>query len=326
MKSKKMFSSVDEILGPSENRFFSSGYRCSEHKVSNLTFPEPGENNCCLEATVSFFYPSNWSVKNAGMDVTPHLSTIDMLVLAMQMVETHLSFHFGLSMDDLDTNHVNDIAIHAGTKPQEDLNDIPVSLVLRRSVEKTDDSSRKVSTYECRVGLMRAVCQIEHPFYGKENNKIEINSLDNLNIKKRYYGLGYKEQKHILSAVCLDMANLTADAQVEFILSKEVSQVITPEKVSYIDVFVTCAQLAQVLLYSLDGLSRSETSTLWMIRTNFSEDAGEIKNHDKVKALISTSQIIELNGKQWRNAEVLGTLGNKKAKITFAHALPSIKS
>ncbi|PKE29916.1 hypothetical protein CWS43_14315 [Rahnella sp. AA] len=326
MKSKKKFSSVDEILGPSENRFFSSGYRCSEHKVSNLTFPEPGENNCCLEATVSFFYPSNWSVKNAGMDVTPHLSTIDMLVLAMQMVETHLSFHFGLSMDDLDTNHVNEIAIHAGTKPQEDLNDIPVSLVLRRSVEKTDDSSRKVSTYECRVGLMRAVCQIEHPFCGKENNKTEINSLDNLNIKKRYYGLGYKEQKHILSAVYLDMANLTADAQVEFIFSKEESQVITPEKVSYIDVFVTCAQLAQVLLYSLDGLSRSETSTLWMIRTNFSEDAGEIKNHDKVKTLISTSQIIELNGKQWRNAEVLGTLGNKKAKITFAHALPSIKS
>lgn len=325
MKSKKMFSTVDEILGPSENRFFSSGYRCSEHKVSNLAFPELGENNCCLEATVSLFYPPNWSVKNVGMDVTPHLSTIDMLVLAMQMVETHLSFHFGLSMDDLDTNPVNELAIHAGTKPQENLNDIPVSLMLRRCEEKADDSSKKVSTYECRVGLMRAVCQIEHTFYRKDNNKIEINSLDNINIKKRYYGLGYKEQKHILSAVYLDMANLTADAQVEFIFSKEEAQVITPEKVSYIDVFVTCAQLAQVLLYSLDGLSRSETSTLWMIRANFSEDAGEIKNHDKVKTLISTSQIIELNGKQWRNAEVLGTLGNKKAKITFAHALPSIK-
>ncbi|HHQ6628040.1 TPA: AvrD family protein [Serratia fonticola] len=327
MSSIQTFSSIDEILGPSENRFFSSGYRRSEHHISNLVLrANTEEKQHCLEAVVSLSYPRDWSVKNIGMDVTPHLSTIDMLVIAIQMIETHLTCCFDLSQTELQKIHIGEIAIHAGTKPQENLNDIPITATLRRSEPKHNDPYRFISTYECRVGLMRAVCQVEHPPSGsKKPKELRYRSIDDAveNMQNRYYTTGYKKQKHILSNIILDLTNLTANADVEVLANGDDAYITLPQAASYIDVFVTCAQLAQTLLYSLDGLTRNETSTLWMIRSHFSEGSESVNHEMKSKAFISESKIIELNGRKWRNANIIGTLGNKDVRVTFAHALPS---
>lgn len=327
MSSIKTFSSIDEILGPSENRFFSSGYRSSEHHISNLVLrATTEEKQRCLEAVVSLSYPRNWSIKNIGMDVTPHLSTIDMLVLAIQMIEAHQTCCFDFSETEIQKIHIGEIAIHAGPKPQENLNDIPIAATLRRSEPKHGDPYRIISTYECRVGLMRAVCQVEHPPHGsKKPKEFRYRSIDDAveNMQNRYYSTGYKKQKHSLSNIRLDLTNLTADADVELLANGEDAYVTLPQTASYIDVFVTCAQLAQTLLYSLDGLTRNETSTLWMIRSHFSEGSESANPEMKAKAFISGSRIIELNGCKWRNADIVGSLGNKDVRITFAHALPS---
>jgi hypothetical protein len=172
---------------------------------------------------------------------------------------------------------------------------------------------------------MRAICHVEHPPGRKSIGELRYcNMRDVLEmIQNNYYGTGYKEQKHVITNVNLDMVNLTAEAGVEIVMNTETRQIVKSQTVSYLDVFVTCSQLAQVILYSLDGLVRHETSTLWMLRTYFSEFADDANDGMRAKAVVSSTQIIELNGRRWRNAEIVGTLGNKVAKITFAHALPS---
>ncbi|MCX8985930.1 AvrD family protein [Citrobacter portucalensis] len=327
MESSQIFSSINDILGPSEKRFFSSGYRRSEHCISNLVLCASGERQYCVEAMASISYPHDWSVKNHAMDVRPHLSTIDMLILAINMIESYLVCCFSLSPEDVQNICFGEIAIHAGTKPQENLTDIPITVKLRHSEPKFGDPSRTISTYECNAGRMRAVCQVEYPCGDNKSGEFRYSSMSDIlgEVSDRYYHAGYKEQKHVLSNVNLNMENLTASSNVEIIRANNSSCDIRPGTASYIDVFVTCSQLAQALLYSLDGLTRSDTSTLWMIRTNFSENEKcfDVENNVKANVTISSNRLINLNGNEWRNVDVVGFFGGKVAKITFAHALPS---
>ncbi|MDN8600271.1 AvrD family protein [Citrobacter sp. S2-9] len=325
MTTMQSFSSINDILGPSEKRFFSSGYRRSEHCISNLVLCASGKRQYCFEAVASISYPHDWSMKSHAMDVKPHLSTIDMLILAINMIESYLVCCFSLNPADVQNIRFGEIAIHAGTKPQENLNDIPITVKLRRSEPKVDDPSRIISTYECSAGRMRAICQVEHPCGENNSGEFRYSSINDIwdGFSNRYYDTGYKEQRHVLSDVKLDMDNLTADSNVEVVINNNSTHDIRSGTASYIDVFVTCSQLAQALLYSLDGLTRNETSTLWMIRTNLSEVDKYYEHEERANVNISSNQLITLGGNKWRNVDIVGTYGGKVAKITFAHALPS---
>lgn len=324
MAGIKIYPSINDILGPSENRFFSSGYRRSECRITDLILCASGEREYCFEAIASISYPKDWSIKEHSMDMRPHLSTIDMLTLSIKMIETYLMGCFDQSSTDVNRISFRELSIHAGNKPQENLDNIPITVKLRCSEPTKDDPSRCISTYECHAGYLRAVCQVEYSCGKTKSGIFKYCSINNISddIRSSYYDRGYKEQMHIISDVKLDIENMIATSNVEIVVNRKQRYDSWPETVSYIDAFVICSQLAQSLLYSLDNVTRDETSTLWMIRTHFSETLQCAEKTLKAKAIISSSLIIELNGNRWRNAEVVGTLGNKIVKITFAHALP----
>ncbi|MGH8968103.1 MAG: AvrD family protein, partial [Actinomycetes bacterium] len=79
-----LYRSIDDYLGPAQTRFFGHGYRRAQYRVADVTstpadYADPG-----VRATVTIDYPLDWSVKETDVDLRPHLSTVDMLVLGVQ--------------------------------------------------------------------------------------------------------------------------------------------------------------------------------------------------------------------------------------------------
>src|SRR3954449_8362738 len=64
------YASIDDILGPSEGRFFSAGYKRIGHDVRNVwfgrrpelgaTYAERAARGARISATASLSYPGNW--------------------------------------------------------------------------------------------------------------------------------------------------------------------------------------------------------------------------------------------------------------------------
>ncbi|MGI5467610.1 AvrD family protein [Streptomyces sp. CA-132043] len=100
-----------------------------------------------------------------------------------------------------------------------------------------------------------------------------------------------------------------------------------------IDCFVTNLQLAQILMYELDGVRRAESNTLWMLRTVLSADADERPEAGSAGETGSGSlplhmrltgkHLLPLRGATWRNVEVAGGLGGISLRCSLAHELPA---
>src|ERR1700738_3999369 len=91
-----LLHSIDDYLGPAKNRFFSRGYQRADYEVYNLTVIPEGAGDAGATAGANLRYPADWSQKN-GTDLRPHLSTVDALVLGVQLAELHLAHTYGLS-------------------------------------------------------------------------------------------------------------------------------------------------------------------------------------------------------------------------------------
>ncbi|MET9862625.1 AvrD family protein [Streptomyces smyrnaeus] len=100
---------------------------------------------------------------------------------------------------------------------------------------------------------------------------------------------------------------------------------------SLIDCFVTNLQLAQVLMYELDGVARSESNTLWMLRTVL--DAAPEPSAPSacttaarsfpVHTRVTGKHLLPLRGGTWRNVEIAGEFAGVSLRCSLAHELPA---
>ena len=322
---------IDDYLGPAETRFFSRGYQRAEYDIHDLVVRPGTDGAAATTALVDIRYPRDWSVKDQHADLRPHLSTIDVFVLGVQLAELHLAHTFGLSAADRQVAWLRRVTIRAGDAPQEELTGLACSATPRahRPAAGAEDAT---TTMDCRIGAMRVRCEFVHPAgTGAARTARYDDIVDALGDPRRqFFGAGFKERRHTVTDVQVDLERLRCDARVRLGGGPQDATPLDGTEgayqpgVSMIDCFVVSLQLAQVLLYELDTISRRESETLWMIRTTL-EAATPVRPAPAVldtTTEVTASHLVPLRGRTWRNVDLASELGGVTLRCSFAHQLP----
>lgn len=319
--NRLLYSNIEDYLGPAATRFFGAGYRRARYQVENVVVA--GEE---VTASATVRYPVDWSRKSDDVDLRPHLSTIDTLVLGAQLAEVYLAGVHGLDEAARQRMWLRRVTLRAGMTPQEELTGLPA--ILRHRKTGPDGSS----VVDCSIGTMRIQLEVSHPTGGQS----VMGSYDTLAdvlgpADDRYYGTGFARQAHSLTEVDADTAGLTASATVQlkngFTAKAGIEGGYQPS-VSMVDCFVVNLQLAQVLMYELDSLSRGGSNTLWMMQTTLTAQrpSRAWPAEPIAKTAVTGSHLLPLRGKTWRNVDIVGELGGVSLRSSLAHELPRRKS
>lgn len=113
--------SLEELLGPSDGRYFAAGYRA----VSYVVEPENGTAWPRADGVGRVSYPEEWSLGPDGVRRSPHLSSVDSIVLPLLMCERLCSED---SLRILSRYRVIAVELRAGREPWRDLDEVPISL------------------------------------------------------------------------------------------------------------------------------------------------------------------------------------------------------
>lgn len=318
------FTTIEDYLGPAETRFFGAGYRRARYDYSPLTF-----DGSSVTGVLGVEYPTDWSRKKVGSDLRPHLSTVDTMLVGAQLADALLCLARGLDDDARARSRITGLVLQAGTRPEEDLDAIPLSASIKRSVAGPGDGET-TTTVIASVGAMRVRCQVVHPDRPQTDVRRTTLTLEDVlgAGHSRLWGDGYRRRQQNITGVTADVGALTALAVLD-VTGRDGS---TPHGIEaeespfpgLVDVFVSSLQLAQVLLYEMDGVSRAESATLWMQQTTLTRDESPPERSEPapIGVHVTSAELLTVHGATWRNIQFTARSAGITQRSTFAHRLP----
>lgn len=326
--NRRRFRSIDNCLGRAEGRFLGSGYRKVEHYINDIRVN--GEDECAgARAVATVGYPVDWSYKSGNVDLRPHLSSVDAMILGLQLVEAYLTHTHSLNGMQRRRMWPRRIILTAGCSPQENLHRFDIDVV--RVAAATGTICRNSSRLRASLGTMKLDCDIEHDGIGREDEAGSYHEISDLlgALERQCLGAGSRSRRLAISDVDIDITGGTADATVLVEASgcerfdAGMGAAYQPS-LTAIDCLLALAQLTQAFVYQMDGIDRSESNTLWLRRLDM-EVAGprqRLSGRHQAWIGIDEGKILSLRGQPWRKASVTGGLGGIKATLSVAHQLP----
>ncbi|WNI15074.1 AvrD family protein [Actinacidiphila sp. ITFR-21] len=273
--------SIEDCLGPSTTRFFGEGYRRVGSRLGELSV-RPAPSGGAATATAGVRYPADWSVREAADAPRPHLSTIDTLVLAVQTAEAYLTHAFGLTAEQRRRSWLRGFSMRAGARPQEDLLDIPVTATALHTLPARWGLCAAVTSFEVRIGAMRVELAVEHDIAAPNGRTAAWAAADDLlgDPDARYYGRAFTRRPQRVAEVAVDgpAGRVTALVACGSAVAGAAAPGADPTgpgegfaaayepSLSMVDGIVATAQMAQAVMYAMDGVERRQTGTLWMRR------------------------------------------------------------
>lgn len=347
VKEPIFFECIDEVLGPKEDRFFGKGFGKIIHSINDIDIKSDFldeyiivngmkvkvDSNIkgCVQAKGTLAYPNDWSQKSEDVELKPHLSTIDALILSAQLNEMYLIHRYGLDDTERRKVWIRRCTITAGDSPQEDLGNFDIYTFHIESKELSESLCSKISIFESHIGALTVRSEIEHPSKNICTENIHFNrSIDILgDPSKRYYGNAYKSSDHTINKVKI---NTKAEIVESLINIKETNNKDLPSdgieavyrpSISMVDCIILSGQIAQAFLYSLDDISRAESNTLWMRKVTIEsttpyQSCGSFISSTRVLK----SRLLNVKGKYWRTANMAGEFRGIKINYSVAHELP----
>lgn len=329
--------SIDEILGDRSTRFFAEGYRKITRSVTEVALDANG-----ARATASLRYPIDWSRKGS-IDLRPHLSTIDALVLAVGLAEAHLAVVAGLDTEQRGRAWLRAFTMKAGRNPHEDLTSFPVEVQRSRRDPAPAVGAGVVSAYDCVVGAIKVRLEVEHEPGRRADARFTAGEHRFADLAQALGGGPgrYLERSvgstHRLSEVTVApghisaVVDVTAAQHVDFDglgvahLAPTGFAAAYEPAISAVDCLVCMAQLAQTVLYSLDRVDRRESETLWMRTVWFEATRPARPTDEPFIALleITKSRLLTHDGGLWRTADVAGDFHGLRVGSSLAHRLPA---
>ncbi|MGF6398609.1 hypothetical protein ABH905_002275 [Pseudomonas frederiksbergensis] len=304
------FSHIENHLGPATDRFFGGGFKHVEYGTRHLSLTES-----TVVSSVSLSYPAGWSKKIGSGELVPHLSTIDALAIAINLCQDILLKTF----KNIDCFWVKKISIKAGKKPEEDLSDIKAQMTEESTC--VDSHGDTHFLFDGRVGVMALQLEVVMPA------AYEVD-IDRESVGNSYYALGFRKRTQLIDDIVFD-SPLKAISKLIVVddepdLPSSGIEANYPHVVTPIDAFVSHLQIAQVLLYKLDGLKRGESNTLWMRSTHITAE-DPAKRSATARVLMTElkgANIVSVKGEDWRVAEIVGHLSGMTVSCSVAHLLP----
>ncbi|RML87034.1 AvrD family protein [Pseudomonas savastanoi] len=305
------FSTIENHLGPAKDRFFGDGFKHVEYSARHVNLTESAAN-----ASISLSYPANWSKKNDSGELIPHLSSIDALTISINLSQDILLNRF----KSIDHCWVRRISIRAGKKPEEDLRNINAKIT--KESQGLDSQGDTNLIFGGNVGTMTVQLEFIIPAAH------EVDTIKD-STEKNCYSLHFKNRTQFIDDIifysplnAISKLFVANDNEPHFLpggIEANYPNIINP-----VDSLVSYAQIAQALLYKLDGLTRGESNTLWMRNLNIIAE-NPAKRRAATRLLVTElkrANIVSLNGENWRVAEVAGHMNGITFSSSVAHLLP----
>ena len=240
MKNKMSYGDISEFLGPKENRYFSNGFKSMNIRYSNIV-----QNDGSLSVTIQAETGSNWSKKNK-QNMSPHLGTTEFIAISAMISQLLLEKEMRLSNDEIEQSWISRFMCKIKQCTEVDQRNISVT----GKILSTEPLAGFLqSQIRVQIGTMQVTLFICHPYAGSLNrNKKETDSVN-------LYTNGYKMRDHAVTGVVLDMESKTSSADVSINEEKNRMNGIGAKYSGMIltDFILVTGQLAQVLLYNLNG-------------------------------------------------------------------------
>jgi hypothetical protein len=321
-------ASMDEFLGPASGRFFGEGFKRIEQALTGVrVVREQGRGMIIADAALT--YPADWSRKSART-LRPHLSSIDGLVLAVELAEAYLTHRYGLGLDERRRMWLRSFEMRVAS-PQEDLAEFRVQAVDTGCAAIARSHCEYVSTFDCQIGTIRVTCAIEHDIASRNPFGGRYESCDDIlgDARRRHYGDAYKRRTHDIADVAVTRATESLTAGVTVGDSPDggddhgFAGAYQPSA-SMVDALLSMAQLSQVLAYTLDSVQRASSNTFWMRRLAFSAASPLLPLDARldVSLGVSRGRLLSVGGGAWRALDLSGHFGEMSTTGSIAHALP----
>lgn len=228
---------AERLLGPAKGRFFGAGYRDVRYTLDRT---EAGPE------TAAVAYPEQWSVDGSGIARTPHLSSVDAVVLILMLLEERST---GQSRSLLRHTYVNALDLRAGSTPWLRLDTVPLTLTTTGTSTGMQIRGR---VGNIRVGIDLATAVPTSQEAGKSS----------------VYGSLFQTttSETFLGAHAIGLA-LNGVHRMQYSATPAQPSGVEADwwpGVTMIDYLVTLGQLTQALVYRAAGVTRGSAGALWM--------------------------------------------------------------
>lgn len=318
-----LFDHIEDFLGEKNKRFFSHGYKRTTRSISNIVITDSGAEAACQVSV-----PEDWSLKGNTHQAI-HLSSIDALLIALQLSEAYCVVRYRLSEAQRRAMTIEYFSMKADEKPLEDLSSFRAMVGLLAVNNNTLSLTSNVGGMhiELKFQLPILLNNPHNNYVFFPNKAARYKTIDVILGKAgtNFYGGRFADATHNIKNVSVDLGllSVTSDVDGDFPSRSGYRGMETMLKqcASPIDVMVIISQLIQCYLYLLDGISRANSSTLWM--RSMTLEMSDETNQDDMSASINVlrSEKILVNNIPWRCAYVRGNFGGMTIFYSLAHAL-----
>ena len=314
------FDCIDDFLGEKSTRFFSNGYKRAVRNMNDVVITSSG-----AEAMCSVSVPEDWSVKGGAHQIA-HLSSVDALLIALQLSEAYCVVLYALSEYLRKAITIVSFSMKAGKVPLENLENFKSTTTL----SSVEDS---LFSFVSHVGGMIVTLQLRLPFTCEDSTLLPKEGLHYDTISSilgesahNFYGTGFSNASHDIRDVTVDLDASLVTAKIDSAFTNRLSyqgmETMLDPCASPIDAMVILSQLGQCYLYLLDGISRANSSTLWMRGMTFSTTGSAGGDTSSAAINVVRSERLLIEGKPWRCVHIEGHIGDMTVFYGLGHILP----
>lgn len=313
---------IDSVLGDKSGRYFGQGFRRVRYGVNSMEADVSG--NIVLDIHIN--YPNDWSAKTTGTVSLPHLSTVDAAFLASALSEWYMHEKYDFSTSMSGTFHIQLCEITAGTSPDEELQNLRVQ-IHERSNDTIKDKRiiyTRRSEISVSIGTMKIKLLCLHSGVARKN----VTRITEPDLNHSTHNYIHACNEAIMGRAQMDINNINIVTQRETATADLTFKATTREyrDLSFVEIVLASAQLAQALIYRVDSTSRSESNTLWM--RDFTIEAGlplKVKHELPIHLHTKSHKRMHIDGDQWSIFRFICFIGVVTTSFTFAHKLPACR-
>lgn len=325
----EFFEHIDEVLGDAGARFLGQGYRSAVHDLADL---EIGlrQRHGFVRGRASVSYPPEWSAGPEGAEIAARLGNIDALVLAAQLAELYLATRFALNREQRGRMWIRRCLIRSASSVTPVLRRLPVSLAHLSTQYESRTLGGNVSVLSCAIDTLAVRFDIEHEIGELRRTEGVMPNLDQVlgSPVARYYGEGYKRQTQTVERLALDLATGTASALVSVASATGAGamglQSFYLPAVTCLDALVVLVQLAQVLLYRIDGTRPQPGDGLWVREIALSARTPFLSPNPFVTTTrMEKSRYVRISNRRWRILDLKADFQGIQASYSVAQPVSS---
>ncbi|AEY66774.1 AvrD family protein [Clostridium sp. BNL1100] len=323
MITNEVYETIDELLGDKDKRFFSSGFKNVKHLFNDISI-SPCRNE--LTAKCSAIYPENWSVKEDGTVLKPHVSTLDILVFVFCLNKLFVSHIYQLKNNQIGNMWIKKVVIKAGSEPEYKLEDIDIHTRFLGTAETGND--RYNSMFSNEIAGFNMVIELEHDINSMTTEEIYYSSINDAGSAITGYCSQLVEKNKIydLTNICIDKNSQSLSSNVNI---RKMETISDNNIYSIIDLFACASQQMQALIYRVDSIERKCSNNLWMrkVEIEYKKPVSTLKSFRQT-VYISKSKILHMKENTWRIADfkcIVDSPSNPlSVSVSLAHEIPEL--